>query len=455
MHTSQISALYGKLPTLAALLAGAVLVSSCNAYNSGAGAGDSQTDTDSGTDTGTGPSSCELPAMRSWVNDNMLDYYLFSDQVPTVNLNDYADVETLIRDLRATPFDRFSYVDDAQRSNAFFEEGKFFGFGWRLERTSDSDVQFKLINPDSPITQHDVRRGDFLRAINGVNLDDITSEQIDVFLGIGDAVVSPVLTIQRGTATPFTITVTKTTFNLQTVIETNVVQEGNQRVGYLHFLSFLQTSSAELDSAFEYLATQNINELVLDLRYNGGGRIDVAGKLAAQIGGNLVQNQDFARFEYNQRYANENFTFPYPAQTKALDLSRVFVLTTGETCSASELVINGLRPFVEVITVGSTSCGKPYGTRADEACGKAMHALRISLVNAEGVGDYYEGLDADCPANDNLNDTLGTPTEALFSSALEYIRTGSCNAIAYRSKPPTTDDELLNPYKSETRGLLR
>jgi len=239
------------------------------------------------------------------------------------------------------------------------------------------------------------------------------------------------------------------------VLETSVIQEGNSRVGYLHFLSFIEPSAAELDEAFNTLAAEGINELVLDLRYNTGGRIDIAGKLASQIGGNLVANRDFARFEYNSRYANNNFAYQYPAQTNALDLSRVFVLSTEETCSASEMVINGLRPFVDVITVGGTSCGKPYGTNGDEACGKVMHALRVSFVNADGAGDYYAGLNADCPANDNLADTLGNPTEALFSSALEYIRTGSCSAIAYRAKPPTSPHNLLNPAENEKRGLLR
>jgi hypothetical protein len=76
-------------------------------------------------------------------------------------------------------------------------------------------------------------------------------------------------------------------------------------------------------------------------------------------------------------------------------------------------------------------------------------------VNANGVGDYYDGLSADCPANDNLNDTLGTPTEALFSQALEYINTGSCSAIAYKAKSQTADYELLNPANHEKAGLRR
>ncbi|MEE9332548.1 MAG: S41 family peptidase [Granulosicoccaceae bacterium] len=442
MHSSPFSTFLHKLPTLHALFASAVLVSGC-----GAGVDRDNTIADGGT--------CELPDMRAWVSNGMHDYYLFNDQVPAVNVNDYADVETLIKDLRVKPFDRFSYVDDAQRSSAFFNEGKFFGFGWRLERTSDTDVQFKLINPGSPLSDHDVRRGDFLRAINSVSLNDISNEQLDEFLGTGDEATSPTLTIQRGTATPFDITVTKTEFNLQTVLKTDVIVDGNQRIGYLHFLSFIETSNAELDAAFDYFSSENINELVLDLRYNGGGRISVAGKLASQIGGNLVQDKIFARFQYNARYANDNQVYIHPAQNNTLDLSRVFVLTTDETCSASEMVINGLRPFVEVITVGGTSCGKPYGTNGVERCGKVMQALRVSFVNADGVGDYYDGINTDCPTNDNLNDTLGSPTEALFSSALEYIRTGSCSAIAYRAKPLAPKFDIINPAMLEKQGLLR
>ncbi len=448
MQSSLVSTYTRILPKLSVITAGALLLASCGSYDSEKGNG-------AGSSPASGGGSCELPEMRTWVNNNMNDYYLFSDQVPNVNLNDYADIETLITDLRVQPFDRFSYIGDAQQSAAFFDEGKLFGFGWRLARTSETDVQFKLINPGSPIAQHDVRRGDFLRAINGVTLDVITSEQVDEFFGTGDEVTSPTLTIQRGANAPFNVTVTKTTFNLQTVLKTDVIQQGNQRVGYLHFLSFLETSNAELDSAIDELASQNINELVLDLRYNGGGRISVAGKLAAQIGGNIVRDEIFARFQYNTKYAANNVNYVHPTQTNALNLSRVFVLATEETCSASEMVINGLRPFVDVITVGGTSCGKPYGTNGDERCGKVMQALRVSFVNSAGVGDYYEGISADCPANDNLNDTLGTPTEALFSSALEYIRTGSCNAIAYRAKPLAPTFDGLNPEMLEKQGLLK
>ncbi len=455
MHSVLNLTFMRKLPRLSVIIASAVLVSNCGSYDS-----DDENEIDIGAGTVSNGAtldggSCELSDMRAWVSNSMNDYYLFSDQVPTVNLNDYAEIETLIRDLRVAPFDRFSYIDDAQSSSAFFNEGKLFGFGFRLARTSQDDVQFTLINPGSPIASHDVRRGDFVRDINGVSLDVITNEQVTEFFGTGDEVKTLTLTIQRGTAETFDVDVTKAIFDLQTVLETEVVVEGNQRVGYLHFLSFLETSNAELDDAINYLAGENINELVLDLRYNGGGRISVAGKLAAQIGGSLVQGQPFAQFQYNAKYSANNQTYTHPTQTNTLDLNRVFVLTTDDTCSASEMVINGLRPFVEVITVGSTSCGKPYGTNGEERCGKVMQALRVSFVNANGVGDYYEGISADCPANDNLNDTLGNPTEALFSSALEYIRTGSCSAIAHRAKPLNPKLDLINPAMIEKQGLIR
>jgi len=433
-------------------MACAALTVGCGAY-----------DTDKGTGGGAGSSSsnnngmaCDLPTMRKWVNDNMNDYYLFADQVPTVRLSDYDDVESLIKALRVAPFDTFSYIDDAASSTAFFEEGKLFSFGWRLKWTSQQDLQFTMINPNSPVSKFDVRRGDFLRAINGVSVIDITNEQINQFLGTGDDVVSPTITVQRGTGPTFDVTVTKATFQLQTVLETDVVQEGNQRIGYLHFLSFLETSAAELDAAFQYFASENINELVLDLRYNGGGRIDIAGKLASQIAGSIVRNKTFTSFEYNKKYAADNVSFGFPDEPLALDLNRVFVLTTGNSCSASELVINSLRPFIDVVTVGGTTCGKPYGSRSDEACGKAMHALRLSVVNSDGVGNYYDGIAADCPLDENLNDTLGTPTEALFSSAIEYIRSGSCLALATtRQAFDIPTEQILSPSMIDKQGLLR
>ena len=414
--------------TLLALGFGLLLLTGCGVR--GADAGDSGGQIGSSVDSPADGAECELPAMRQWVEGNMRDYYLFYDQLPSVDLSNYDSVESLVSDLRVQPFDRYSGITDAATSSALFEEGRLFGFGMRLVRTSATDVLFSLLHPGSPLDQAGIERGDFLRAINGIDINLITAEQWDLALGTNDSVVTPTFTIQSPGTVERDVAATKAEYTLQTVLETSVVEHAGLRVGYLHFLSFLETSSAELETAFDFLEQQNIDELVLDLRYNGGGRIVVGNELASRIVGSAADNSDFSRFAYNDKYNHLDQSFPFYQLSDSLNLPRVFVLTTASTCSASEMVINGLRPFMEVITVGNTSCGKPYGTLGRTRCGKVMHALEVEFVNDSGVGAYYNGISADCPIDDNPADTLGSAQEALLGAALEYITTGSCSLVA-------------------------
>ena len=403
-------------------------------------------------DVATGE-ACELPGMRTWVNENMHDYYLFYDQVPTVNINDYSTVKNLLTDLRVSPYDRYSYIADEAQSTALFEKGKRFGFGMRLKWTSATDLQFVLINPGSPLDQLNINRGDKLIAIDNIDMKNITSAQLDISLGTGTQVVSPTFTIENSSGVRRDIIVEKAEFDMQTVLTSEVIASSGSRVGYLHFLSFLETSSAELDQAIGGFKQQGIDELVLDLRYNSGGRISVANELASKIIGSLGTGNDFARIAFNDRYSEYNLNKPFLDQTTALDLSRVFVLTTEDTCSASEMVINGLRPFIDVITIGSTSCGKPYGTSGRTRCGKVMHALEVEFVNANNVGGYFNGITADCPAEDNVEHTLGSASDALFATATEYIHTGSCALAANQAKSRIRSTPAIYPEQDETHVL--
>ncbi len=426
----------------------------------GADTGDSG-NTGSGSSTegngtgGTDGGSCEVADMRSWVNDNMHDYYLFSDQVPVVNLNDYDSPETLIKDLRVLPYDKYSYITDAAQSTAYFEEGKRFGFGWILERSANDDLVFALVEPDSPLANAGVIRGETLLAIDGIDLPTFANLERNVqdqHLGAGDDVVSPTFTVGNG-VTSRNVIVTKGSYTMHSVIDTRVVNHNGSKVGYLHFFTFIEPSSAELATAFAELAAADVDELVLDLRYNSGGRINIAAELAGYIGGGGTQGKTFATYAFNNKYASHNESLDFETHNNALGLSRVFALTTDRTCSASEMVINGLRPFIDVVTVGSTSCGKPYGTSGRTSCGKVMHALEVEFQNASGVGGYFDGIGADCAAADNPHQTLGSANENLFSSALGYMDTGSCQQVAYRSAYRRTLPDLLNPLRDQLGGL--
>jgi len=376
------------------------------------------------------PIDCSLPEMRNWVEANMLDYYLFYDQVPRVNLQDYDNVETLVDDLRVLPFDRFTYISDAAASSAFFEEGKLLGYGWKLLRTSESDVRMGFIYPQSPLAELNVKRGDFLLAINGVHPLDMTNEQWDEFLGTGEEIKSPVFTILNPQDGQRDITVTRSEFTLETVLDAQVIASGSSNVAYLAFTQFLETSNQELEQAFSLFREENANELILDLRYNSGGRISVANNLASKIAGSDFAGQNFAEISFNDKYSNDNIPFTLTAASNSLGLDRVVVLSSANTCSASEMIINGLKPFIDVVQLGGTSCGKPYGSAPNQACGKQMNALQFSFVNANGVGDYYDGIPADCAAVDTTDFELGDSREGMLKAGLDYISSGACGINA-------------------------
>lgn len=370
---------------------------------------------------------CSVDDLKAWVQYNMDDYYLFYDQVPLVNPSQYEGPEDFVRALRVAPFDRYSYVTDVSTNEAFFEEGRRFGFGMRIIRTDDARLFFTLIEPLSPLGATDAERGDELLAINGVTPNGFSAEFIAAALGEGDEVVNVRFTLQKpNESVPYDVTVTKTTYDVQTVLDAKVFNHNNHRVGYLNFLSFLETSEQEIDDAFADFKEENIDELVLDLRHNSGGRISVAEQIGSLIAGTAVNNTAFSRFAFNNKYAHQNTQFLFSERDSSLNLTRVYVLTSADTCSASEMVINSLRPAIEVVTIGDTTCGKPYGTISQEYCGKSMNALEVEFQNAAGVGGYFDGLAADCPISEDIAQRLGQPSENLLKSALHHLDTAQC-----------------------------
>jgi len=411
-------------------------------------------------------SSCELEDINTWVHESMLDYYLFYDQVDrNIDAQSYASTEQLIKDLRVAPNDTFSNVTDEAQYNAFFSEGESFGYGWNFARNEANELLFSLIEPNSPLALANVNRGDRLVSINGLDITqfvDLTSEEQADILGEGDEVktlelvIAPFNSLQQEAANAQNdavrqVSVTKATYALQTVLDTKVTDNNGQKTGYLSFYQFVNTSSDELAAAFADFKSAGISELILDLRFNGGGRISVANELASYILGNGHSSDVFTTFAYNDKYEFRNLSIPFRDTLQGLSLNRLFVLQSANTCSASELVVNSLRPFIEVITVGSTSCGKPYATSPNISCGKVSNVLEINLLNAANTGDYFDGIAADCPVQENVQSVLGETSDPLFSTALEYINTGNCSSLAARSLHPgyRLSPTLKQPWQSD------
>ncbi|ASJ75608.1 S41 family peptidase [Granulosicoccus antarcticus] len=427
------------LTTMLVLILSMIFLSACGVRDdeTGASAGDSSLPPitgDSTSDYRQPPVSCQIDDMKTWVLQGMLDYYLFADQVDeNTPLNNYDNIETLITDLRVSPNDTFSYITDETSHSDRFNEGETVGFGWLLSRTQANEYYFKLLEAGSPLALAGVQRGDRLLEVNSLPAVDFFSQDSvarEAILSSEDNAASATFTIQTPLGVSRTFTTTKARYTLDTVLDTRVIEQNNVQIGYLHFYQFLDTSTEELATAFATLASQNVSELVLDMRYNFGGRVMVANELASYLVGRGKTDDAFAVYQPNEKYRENSATINFVNQSNALNLSRVVILQTDDTCSAAELVTNGLRPFMDVITVGGTSCGKPYATIPNTACSKVMNALELEAVNASGSGGYYDGIAADCTVTEDIGQTLGDRDENLLSAALSYIDNGTCPAAS-------------------------
>jgi hypothetical protein len=192
----------------------------------------------------------------------------------------------------------------------------------------------------------------------------------------------------------------------------------------------VQPSVEALNTAFTQLRDQGATELVLDLRYNGGGLVSVAQHLGGLIGGPPLEGQVFVQFTHNDKQSSRNTAYRFEAKPQALAVSRLVVIATRGSASASEAIINGLRPFMDVKVVGDATYGKPVGQYGFDFCEKVLYPVAFLVTNARGEADYFAGIPADCAAADDVDHALADPREASLAEALYVVRNGRCSGTA-------------------------
>jgi hypothetical protein len=213
------------------------------------------------------------------------------------------------------------------------------------------------------------------------------------------------------------------------------------------------------------LRAANITDLVLDIRYNGGGFLDIASELAFMVAGSsATAGRTFEQVVFNRKHpaqapvgfhaTAQGFSVANGQPLPALNLPRVFVLTGPGTCSASEAIINSLRGVgVAVIQVGSTTCGKPYGFFPQDNCGTTYFSIQFKGVNALGFGDYTDGFSPDCQVADDFAHALGDPAEGRLAAALDYRTSSTCPAPSGFA-PPSAKSSVRSAVVPEGGGVM-
>ncbi|RUO21236.1 hypothetical protein CWE08_06545 [Aliidiomarina iranensis] len=399
---------------------------------------------------------CSIAGQNQQLLDFMDDRYLWNDEINTnVNPDSYGSVFELLDDL-VVPRDRFSFIITEEEYQARYIDAEFFGFGFGIrDRTDLGVIEVRYVYDNSAAAQAGIRRGDVITEIEGIpmetwyqRIENGEASTVDLFGDNSDGVEREI-TYRKPDGQLFTERLEKSTVETNTVMATERLQIDDKEVGYFVFDTFINRAEVDLNNAYDALI--GVDELIIDLRYNGGGLVRVANQLASQAAWNNVENEVFLTYQYNDNYEDQVTFFDLGPGIERLNLDRVYVLTTNASCSSSELVINSLSPFVEVVTIGAPTCGKPVGQQPRDICDKVVFAITFQTVNAEGFGNYFDGLPVTCAAEDVIVGDWGDPADPLLAEASYHIANGQCSAAASVSslQVEETDARVLSaPVKS-------
>jgi C-terminal processing protease CtpA/Prc len=381
-------------------------------------------------------------AARDTLFSLMHEMYYWYRQMPVVDKSDYSDPYTLLEAMRYKPVDRFSFVADYDEYKAQME-GSFVGHGIRVRTDNEGRARISMIYDKSPLFAEGVRRGWTILKLNGVDIGALlvagNRQAYNNAFGPAKEGVTNTFLFRKPDGTIFTIRSAKAAFQTNSVLLYDTLHLTSGITGHLVYESFIEPSEKELTKVFQYFTANNVKDLILDLRYNPGGLVNLSRKLSSYIAGNNVAGKILAKLEYNDQHEDFNHIFTFITTVYPLNLGRVVVITTRSTASASEFIINGLRPHISVITVGDTTYGKPVGYNAWDVGRKYVFApTTFKIVNSLGQGEYYFGIPPDKAAPDDVTRDFNDRREASLKEAIYYLEHGNVSTkglTRFRNNP--------------------
>ncbi len=411
------------------------------------------------TDTTDSLTTDELA--RDYLYAAMNQYYLWYKLMPVVVDTAYKDPYTLLDAMRYKTLDRWSFVQTYDEYLAT-STGSFVGHGISMGLDSlTQTVRIAQIYTRSPLYSKGVRRGWIVKKLNGTDLapvfiakDAVTYNSL---IGTSTAGITNTFLFQTPEGKDSTIVSTKAAFTLNTVILADTLHLKTGITGHLVFDEFIPPSNADLQTAFAYFSLNNINNLIVDLRYNGGCDLSVLQNMSSYVAGAAKFNTTFLTLTYNDKNTQYNVSYPFKTVSYPLTISKLIVITTQGTASASEDFINGLKPVLDVTTIGATTNGKPVGMNGFlYKTDYAFFPITFNVVNSAGEGDFFKGF---APAKfviDDITHDWNNRNEACLKEAIYYLENGTVSAKSlYLNQPKRTVVFQENPAKNNNAYIIK
>lgn len=377
--------------------------------------------------------------VKKAIYESMKEWYFWTEELPSAP--DYQSAtsnEEFLNSILYKPLDRFSYLTTQEAfNNAFVGRNAGHGFGFAF--TADEKLYITFVFSESPAGKDGWQRGWEIMQINGQPISSYKTSTggYDFKLGASNPGITNSFTFRLPDGSITTRTNTKAEYQSNSVLDRRVINLDDKKIGYWAYQSFKATAglnptrSSEVQSTMEFFQAQEINELIIDLRYNGGGSVAVA----EQIMNYLIQPANSGKLMYTNKLNSiktslndsENFS-----KIGNLNLNRIIFITSRGSASASELVINSLDPYMDLILIGDNTYGKPVGSFPLARYNNVLQQNNVELVpitfataNSEGKAEYFDGFPANYTVGDSPNIPWGDPADLRLNAALQYIRTGN------------------------------
>lgn len=389
------------------------------------------------------------------------DIYLWYSQIPaTFNTRSYADLNAEMTALRqysiepgfSTAVDRWSFaIKKTEWDN--ISSGIAGDFGISVFFLAPGDLRVRSVEKASPAGKAGIRRGWQIIKVGGST--DITSSNADFLVSKIYNSNNTSFTFKKPDGTTVDMNLTAAEYLENPVFVDSVYSVGSKKIGYLSYNSFLGDTTktySEFQRIFNRFAAQKVNDVIIDLRYNGGGYVTVQEKLANYLINTSGNGGIMMKQQYNDKYTQYNET-SYFRKSGSLNLNRIFFIVSNNTASASELLINNLKPYMDVKLIGpNKTYGKPVGY-FNIPVGTDWYIFPVSFrtTNKNGEGSYFNGMPLDAQAGDGLDKDWGDLNESLLAAAVNYITSGSARlnttkAYSENSEVSNANNILSKPF---------